>query len=154
MKWLPDNMPEDDGSVSLVHGDYRLDNMMFHPTEPRVIAVLDWELSTLGHPLADLAYQVMAWMLPSDGAIKGLQGLDRAELGIPSDEEYIARYCERTGRTGIDHWNFYIVFCLFRLAAILQGIVKRAQIGTASSSEAGDRGDLMDPLVELALEQL
>ena len=154
MKWLPANMPEDDGSVSLVHGDYRLDNMMFHPTEPRVIAVLDWELSTLGHPLADLAYQVMAWMLPSDGAIKGLQGLDRAELGIPSDEEYIARYCERTGRTGIDHWNFYIVFCLFRLAAILQGIVKRAQIGTASSSEAGDRGDLMDPLVELALEQL
>ena len=154
MKWLPENMPADDGTVSLVHGDYRLDNIMFHPTEPRVIAVLDWELSTLGHPLADLAYQCMAWMLPAEGSIKGLGGVDRAALGIPSDEEYIARYCERTGRDGIDNWNFYLVFCLFRLAAILQGIVKRAEIGTASSAEADDRGDLMDPLVELALAQV
>ncbi len=154
MKWLPDNMPEDDGSVSLVHGDYRLDNMMFHPTEPRVIGVLDWELSTLGHPLADLAYQCMAWMLPRDAEIKGLQGVDRQALGIPTDEEYIARYCERTGRDGIDNWDFYIVFCLFRLAAILQGIVKRAQIGTASSAEADVRGEMVLPLVELALAQL
>ncbi len=154
MQWLPDNMPEDDGSVSLVHGDYRLDNIMFHPEEPRVVAVLDWELSTLGHPLADLAYQVMAWMLPRDSGIKGLQGVDRKALGIPTDEEYIARYCERTGRSGIDNWNFYIVFCLFRLAAILQGIVKRAEIGTASSSEADVRGDMVEPLVELALAQL
>jgi aminoglycoside phosphotransferase (APT) family kinase protein len=154
MKWLPDNMPADDGTVSLVHGDYRLDNIMFHPTEPRVIAVLDWELSTLGHPLADLAYQVMAWMLPRDSGIKGLAGVDRAALGIPSDEEYIARYCERTGRGEIENWNFYIVFCLFRLAAILQGIVKRAQIGTASSSEADERGDMVEPLVDLALAQL
>jgi len=149
MRWLPANMPPDDGAVSLVHGDYRLDNMMFHATEPRVIALLDWELSTLGHPLADLANQCMAWMLPREGGIKGLAGVDRKSLGIPSDEEYIARYCERTGRGGIDNWNFYLVFSLFRLAAICQGIVKRAQIGTASSSEADSRGDAVIPLAEM-----
>jgi aminoglycoside phosphotransferase (APT) family kinase protein len=154
MTWLVANMPEDDGTVSLVHGDYRLDNMMFHPTEPRVIALLDWELSTLGHPLADLANQCMAWMLPRDSdGIKGLGGVDRAAYGIPSDEEYIARYCERTGRDGIDNWNFYIVFSLFRLAAILQGIVKRAEIGTASSTEADSRGEAVVPLALMA-EQL
>jgi len=149
LAWLPANMPADDGAVSLVHGDYRLDNMMFHPTEPRVIALLDWELSTLGHPLADLANQCMAWMLPREGGVKGLAGVDRASLGIPSDEEYIARYCERTGRDGIENWNFYIVFSLFRLAAICQGIVKRAQIGTASSQEADSRGDSVVPLAEM-----
>jgi aminoglycoside phosphotransferase (APT) family kinase protein len=151
LEWLPANMPEDDGTVSLVHGDYRLDNMMFHPTEPRVIALLDWELSTLGNPLADLANQCMAWMLPRDGGVAGLQGVDRKSLGIPTDEEYVARYCERTGRERIDNWNFYIVFSLFRLAAILQGIVKRAQIGTASSAEAESRGDAVVPLAEMAV---
>ncbi len=151
MTWLVENMPADDGAVSLVHGDYRLDNMMFHPTQPRVIALLDWELSTLGHPLADLANQCMAWMLPRDGAIKGLAGVDRAALGIPSDEEYIARYCERTGRENIANWSFYLVFSLFRLAAILQGIVKRAEIGTASSPEARERGDAVVPLAEMAV---
>ncbi len=149
MSWLPANMPPDDGAVSLVHGDYRLDNMMFHATEPRVIALLDWELSTLGHPLADLANQCMAWMLPREGGIKGLAGVDRKSLGIPGDEEYIARYCERTGRDGIANWNFYLVFSLFRLAAICQGIVKRAQIGTASSSEADSRGNAVVPLAEM-----
>ena len=151
MTWLVANMPEDDGTVTLVHGDYRLDNMMFHPTEPRVIALLDWELSTLGHPLADLANQCMAWMLPRQGAVKGLGGVDRAALGIPSDEEYIARYCERTGRDGIENWNFYLVFSLFRLAAILQGIVKRAQIGTASSTEADSQGEAVTQLADLAM---
>jgi aminoglycoside phosphotransferase (APT) family kinase protein len=149
LEWLPANMPADDGAVSLVHGDYRLDNMMFHATEPRVIALLDWELSTLGHPLADLANQCMAWMLPREGGLKGLAGVDRASLGIPSDEEYVARYCERTGRNNIENWNFYLVFSLFRLAAICQGIVKRAEIGTASSAEADSRGDAVIPLAEM-----
>lgn len=152
LRWLPANMPQDDGTVSLVHGDYRLDNMMFHPTEPRVIALLDWELSTLGHPLADLANQCMAWMLPRDSIMKGLAGVDRTALGIPSDEEYINRYCERTGRDGIENWDFYLVFSLFRLAAIVQGIKKRSQIGTASSAEADARGDLVGPLAHLAVQ--
>jgi aminoglycoside phosphotransferase (APT) family kinase protein len=151
IRWLPANMPEDDGSLSLVHGDYRLDNMMFHPTRPEVVAVLDWELSTLGHPLADLANQCMAWMLPRDSSMKGLAGVDRQALGIPSDEEYIARYCERTGRDGIANWNFYLAFSLFRLAAIVQGIRKRAEIGTASSAEADARGALVRPLADMAL---
>lgn len=152
MTWLPANMPADDGVVSLVHGDYRLDNMMFHPSEPRVIALLDWELSTLGHPLADLANQCMAWMLPREGGIKGLADIDRDALGIPSDEEYIARYCQRTGRAGIDNWPFYLAFSLFRLAAIVQGIKKRAMIGTASSAEAKSRGELVEPLSAMALK--
>lgn len=151
MKWLEENMPQDDGTLTLVHGDYRLDNMMFHPTEPRVIALLDWELSTLGHPLADLANQCMAWMLPREGRIMGLAGVDRASLGIPTDEEYIAKYCERTGRDSIENWNFYLVFSLFRLAAIMQGIVKRAEIGTASNSEAASHNDGVMQLAGLAV---
>jgi aminoglycoside phosphotransferase (APT) family kinase protein len=147
--WLPENMPPDDGQVSLVHGDYRLDNLMFHATEPKIIGVLDWELSTLGHPLADLSYQLMAWQLPDTEGIRGLAGVDRAALGLPSDADYIARYCERTGRDGIDNWNFYLVFCFFRLAAILQGVKKRALIGTASSAEAAARGAMVEPLAEL-----
>lgn len=151
MAWLPENMPEDDGRVALVHGDYRLDNVMFHPTEPRIIAVLDWELSTLGNPIADLAYQVMAWQLPRDAGINGMAGIDRSALGIPSDEAYIQSYCERTGRDEIANWNFYMAFCFFRLAAIVQGVKKRALDGTASSAEAESRGDLVDPLAALGL---
>ncbi len=152
MAWLPANMPENDGTVTLVHGDYRLDNMMFHPTEPRVVALLDWELSTLGHPLADLANQCMAWMLPREGRIKGLAGVDRAALGIPTDEEYIARYCERTGRDGIENWPFYLAFSLFRLAAILQGIRKRAQIGTASNADAESGSEAVQAIATMALK--
>ena len=154
IEWLPANMPADDGQVSLVHGDYRLDNLMFHATEPRIIGVLDWELSTLGHPLADLSYQVMAWQLPDGEGIRGLAGVDREALGLPSDAEYIARYCERTGRAPIDNWNFYLVFCFFRLAAILQGVKKRARIGTASSAEAEAKGAMVEPLAELGLRYI
>jgi len=145
IEWLPANIPEDDGTVSLVHGDYRLDNLMFHPTEPRIVGVLDWELSTLGHPLADLSYQCMNWRLPW-GQGGGLSGVDRAAIGLPTDEEYIAGYCERSGRDGIDNWDFYLVFCFFRLAAILQGIKQRARIGTASSAEAESRGAMVAPM--------
>ena len=149
MEWLPNHIPESEETVALVHGDYRLDNMIFHPTEPRIIGILDWELSTLGDPLADLAYQLMAWQFPREGGIAGLAGLDRAELGLPSDEDYIATYCQRTGRSGIDNWPFYMAFCFFRIAAILQGIKKRAQIGTASSAEADSRAIMVGPLAAL-----
>jgi aminoglycoside phosphotransferase (APT) family kinase protein len=151
MDYLVSNMPEDDGQVSLVHGDYRLDNLMYHSTEPRVIALLDWELSTLGNPLADLANQCMAWMLPGGGGIAGMAGVDRGALGIPTDEEYIARYCERTGRQSIENWNFYLVFSMFRLAAILQGVAMRAELGNASSPEAKARGELVKPLAQSAV---
>lgn len=146
ISWLSDNIPADDNTVSLVHGDYRLDNVMFHPTEPRIIGVLDWELSTLGHPMADLSYQVMAWQLPSGGKLSGLMGVDRDSLGIPSDEAFIQQYCERTGRERIDNWYFYLVFGFFRIAAILQGVKKRALIGTASSAEAEAKGAMVEGL--------
>ncbi|MEM6301398.1 MAG: phosphotransferase [Pseudomonadota bacterium] len=151
IEWLPANMPADDGQVSLVHGDFRLDNLMFHATEPKIIGILDWELSTLGHPLADLAYQVMAWQLPAEEGIRGLAGVDRSELGIPSDEEYVQRYCELTGRSSIENWSFYVVFCFFRLAAILQGVRKRALIGTASSQEAHSRGEMVEVLAAMGV---
>lgn len=154
IEWLPANMPEDDGLVSLVHGDFRLDNLMFHPTEPRIIGILDWELSTLGHPLADLSYQVMAWQMPAGDGLRGLAGCNRAALGIPTDEEYIANYCKRTGRADIAHWSFYLVFCFFRLAAILQGVKKRSLIGTASSAEATAKGALVEPLAEMGVSHI
>jgi len=151
IEWLPDHIPAGGETVSLVHGDYRLDNLMFHPTESRIIAVLDWELSTLGNPIADLAYQVMAWQLPPTGGVTGMAGVDRKALQIPTDNEYVQAYCERTGRDEIKNWNFYLVFCFFRLAAILQGVKKRGLDGNASSAEAIERGKLMTPLAELGL---
>jgi aminoglycoside phosphotransferase (APT) family kinase protein len=156
MEWLPQNIPamaRDPSMVSVVHGDYRLDNLMFHPTEPRVLAVLDWELSTLGHPLADFSYHCMAWHIPP-GAFRGIGGLDVAALGIPTEAEYIARYCERTGFATPEQlradWNFYLAYNLFRLAAILQGIAKRVEMGTASSAQAVSSAAGARPLAELA----
>ena len=153
MEWLENNKPADDGQVSLVHGDYRLDNMMWHPTEPRVIAVLDWELSTLGHPLADLAYQCMQLRMPPEGGnLSGLQGKDREALGIPTEQEYVKAYCERRGIDHIDHWEFYLAFSFFRLAAIAQGVAKRAQEGNASSKKAGWAAQVVEPLASMAMQ--
>lgn len=146
--WLPAHIPEGD-ETTVVHGDYRLDNMIFHPTEPRVLAVLDWELSTLGHPLADFSYHCMSWHIPPE-QFRGIAGLDLARLGIPDESAYIRRYCERTGRDAIGHWDFYLAYNCFRLAAILQGIVKRALDGTASSPQALEQGQRVRPLAELA----
>ena len=133
--WVGAHVPEDDGQISLVHGDWRIDNLMFHPTEPRIIGVLDWEISTLGHPVADLAYQCMQWHLPNSGEMRGLGGVDRAAIGLPSDADYIASYCQRRGWQGIDNWPFYLAFSFFRLIAILQGVVRRAHDGNASNPE-------------------
>ncbi len=155
MQWLGENLPEDDGRVSLVHGDYRLDNMIFHPSEPRVIALLDWELSTLGHPFADVGYQCMQLRMPdSKGGISGLRGRNLEELGIPSEEEYVAKYCERTGIDGIDNFGFYVAFSFFRLAAIIQGVAKRALDGNASNKNAAAMGEFVEPMAELALEAI
>lgn len=156
MQWLPQHIPamaRDESLVSIVHGDYRLDNLMFHPTEPRVLAILDWELSTLGHPLADFSYHCMAWHIPP-GAFRGIGGLDVQALGIPTEAGYIARYCERTGFATPEQlqgdWNFYLAYNLFRLAAILQGIAKRVEAGTAASAQAVASAAGARPLAELA----
>ena len=151
IEWLPANTPPDDGRIALIHGDYRLDNMVFAPDRAEILALLDWELSTLGHPLADLAYQCMQWRLPPDAPIAGLGDVDRAALGIPTEEEYVARYCERMGLDGIDHWQYYLVFSFFRLAAILHGVLKRARDGNASNARAFEVGGLSRPLAEMAV---
>ena len=155
MEWLPANLPEsarDESQVSVVHGDYRLDNLIFHPTEPRILAVLDWELSTLGHPLADFSYHCMAWHIPP-GTFRGIGGLDHAALGIPVEREYVRRYCERTGRGDPEalmaDWNFYLAYNLFRIAAILQGIARRVVDGTAASEQARTSGAGARPLAEM-----
>jgi aminoglycoside phosphotransferase (APT) family kinase protein len=134
MAWLPAHLPADD-ETTIVHGDFRLENMIFHPTEPRVLAMVDWELCTLGAPLSDLAYNCLPYYVP-DARRGDLMALDFASSGIPTEDEYVARYCEKTGLFDIPAWNFYIVFSLFRLAAIVQGVYKRGLDGNASSPEA------------------
>ena len=150
MEWLPQHIPQEaDPQVSLVHGDYRIDNVIFHPTEPRILAVIDWELSTLGHPLADFAYHLMSWHMTPSPTMRGLQGLDFKALGIPAESAYIAAYERRIGHPVAGDWNFYLAYNLFRLAAILQGIAKRVQDGTTSSPQAAENGRLARPLAEL-----
>ncbi len=153
--WLAANMPPDDGRVSLVHGDFRIDNMIFAHDSTRLLAVLDWELSTLGHPFADLAYQAMQWRLPNSGDFRGLGGLDRAALGIPSDEDYVAAYCRRRGLDGVPHWSFLIAFSFFRIAAIVQGVYKRALDGNASNPQRGLKmGEGVPLMAQLAMEEV
>jgi aminoglycoside phosphotransferase (APT) family kinase protein len=156
MEWLPAHIPasaRDESMSSIVHGDFRLDNLMFHATEPRAIAVLDWELSTLGHPLADFSYHCMAWHIPH-AMSRGVGGLDLQSLGIPTESEYIRRYCDRTGLTTPEalapDWNFYLAYNMFRIAAILQGIAKRVEAGTASSEQAVASGRGARPMAEMA----
>ena len=155
MEWLPAHIPasaRDETQVAVVHGDYRLDNLVFHPSEPRIIAVLDWELSTLGHPLADFSYHCMSWHI-APGSFRGIGGLDLSALGIPDEKAYVRRYCERTGRGDPDavmaDWRFYLAYNLFRMAGILQGIAKRVEDGTASSAQAKASAAGARPLAEM-----
>lgn len=148
VEWLPAHIPPGD-ETAIVHGDFRCDNMIFHPTEPRVIAVLDWELSTLGHPLADFAYHALMYQMPPD-IVAGLAGADLAGLNIPSEQDYVAAYCRRTGRDRISDWEFYIAFNFFRLAAIFHGLAGRVVRGTAASAHAKERAADFPRLAKLA----
>ena len=152
--WLPRNIPPS-AATTVVHGDYRLDNAIFHAAEPRILALLDWELSTLGDPLADFAYHCMSWHIPP-GQFRGIAGLDLQELGIPTEAEYVKKYCERTGQPPISpsHWDFYLAYNLFRIAAILQGIMKRVVDGTAASAHARDAGMRARPMAQLGWQQV
>jgi aminoglycoside phosphotransferase (APT) family kinase protein len=148
IEWLPAHIPADE-QTAIAHGDYRSGNMLMHPTEPRVVAVLDWELSTLGHPLADLAYHCMPYRLDA-GTLGGFAGEDLGALGIPPEEEFVATYCRRVGRAAIAEWEFYVAFAMFRLSAIAQGIMGRVIAGTANDANARERGERARPLAEAA----
>jgi aminoglycoside phosphotransferase (APT) family kinase protein len=151
--WLGQNVPADDGRVALVHGDWRIDNMIFDAHSSRLLAVLDWELSTLGHPFADLAYQCMQWRLPNAGAFRGLAGVDRAAFGIPTEADYVADYCRRAGLKAIPDWTFLIAFSFFRVAAIVQGVYKRSLDGNASNPErARQMGEAVPLMARLAMK--
>lgn len=151
VQWLPEHIPADDQSA-IVHGDYRADNMIFHPTEPRVIAVLDWELSTLGHPLADFAYHAMMYRMPSD-ILGGIADVDLHEAGLPGEAEYVAAYCRRTGRDGIADLDYYVAFNMFRFAAILHGIRGRVARGTAAGADARQMASRVERVAALAWRQ-
>ena len=150
--WLPQHIPAGDES-RIVHGDFRCDNLIFHPHEPRVLAVLDWELSTLGHPLADFAYHAMMYRMPPD-IVAGLGGADVAALGLPSEQDYVAAYCARTGRDGIADYEFYLAFNFFRIAAIFHGIKGRVIRGNAASAHARERAASFPRLARLAREAM
>ncbi len=154
ISWLPQNIPAAAGTT-IVHGDYRLDNTIFHPAEPRILAVLDWELSTLGDPLADFAYHCMSWHIPP-GKYRGFAGLDLEALGIPSEQRYAQAYFRRTGREPVDAstWDYYMAYNLFRIAAILQGITKRVLEGTAASEHAREHGSRAPLMAELGWQQV
>jgi aminoglycoside phosphotransferase (APT) family kinase protein len=155
IEFLPQHVPEAGPQAAIVHGDFRMDNLIFHPTEPRVVAILDWELSTLGEPLADFAYHAMAWRIPP-GLFRGLAGIDYAGLGIPDERAYLQLYCRNTGRPEPPpaQWDFFIAYNLFRLAAICQGIMKRVIDGTASNQNAIDSGKRARPMAELGWQQV
>jgi len=148
MEWLPAHIPPGD-EVAIVHGDYRIENLIFHPAEPRIVAIVDWELSTLGHPLADLAYNCLTYHLPSE-ALGLIDAADSDRAGMPDEAEYVAMYCERAGRRGIPQWNFYLAFSMFRLASILQGVYARGLQGNAASSYALQRGKAARVIADIA----
>jgi aminoglycoside phosphotransferase (APT) family kinase protein len=151
IEWLPKNIPQAVQNT-LTHGDYRFDNVIFHPTEPRILAVIDWELATLGDPLADFVYHCMSYRLPGT-SIARLSDAEKSALGIPTEMQYRQMYCERTGRKEIENFDFYMAFAMFRLVGILQGIVKRAIDGNASSANAGEAGKRTRPMAEAGWQQ-
>jgi len=150
--WLPKHCPDDDGQLSLVHGDYRLDNIIFSADGPQAIAVLDWELSSLGHPLADLAYFCMCHRLPQEGHLSGFHGLNRADFAVPEESELVEQYCKLRGISAIENWHFYLAFSFFRLAAIVQGVAKRGMDGNATNSTALESGRFVPVLAKLAVD--